>query len=258
MGGRPAPGLGGRPAPAPGGRFERPDRGFGARDGRDGRDSRDRAGPPRDVSPAEREERALGDRARDARRALEAALAQQARASATAVWDVVAARADLCETVEQAVRALGATLDAGDEPGTADPSVRDTALAHWAQLAALPAAWEQRMVGRRDAALAALGDAYDAADFAEASAKRQGTRAELLLELEMRLGLDSPPDQQAQRLAVQVRQLRSRFKEAGRPLHDIVDGLLLDWFATAGTATAQDRSRISRIREALKRGVRAA
>jgi hypothetical protein len=66
----------------------------------------------------------------------------------------------------------------------------------------------------------------------------------MLLELELMLGLDSPPALQQQRLALQVRQLKERFKTATtiKPAER-----LLDWCALPGVCESTDRQRAERI-----------
>jgi len=67
------------------------------------------------------------------------------------------------------------------------------------------------------------------------------------------LGLPSPPDLQKERLAVQVRELRDRFKRtaAGGALTGA--DVLLRWAALPGVADARDRQRIEAIVARLER-----
>ena len=103
------------------------------------------------------------------------------------------------------------------------------------------------MLARRDAALDAVLDeaavvAHVARIEAGAEARREG-----LLELELLLGLDSPPEFQAQRLALQVRKLRDRFKSTATTSGDSAGDRLLAWCARPGVADAGDRQRCDRI-----------
>ncbi|MCX8005702.1 MAG: hypothetical protein N2688_12245, partial [Burkholderiaceae bacterium] len=72
-------------------------------------------------------------------------------------------------------------------------------------------------------------------------------------ELELLLALDSPPDLQAHRLAVQARQLRERFKTGARRGAGSARDLLLDWCALPGIADARDRQRVERVVALLAR-----
>ena len=60
------------------------------------------------------------------------------------------------------------------------------------------------MIGRRDAALRALADEAAAAAHVARIERGAESRREMLLELELLLGLECPPELQAQRLALQV------------------------------------------------------
>ncbi len=74
-----------------------------------------------------------------------------------------------------------------------------------------------------------------------------------LLELEMALGLDSPGELQAQRLALQVRQLRDRFKSAATAPELSPADRLVAWCAEPGVADARDRERAQRAFAAMER-----
>jgi hypothetical protein len=204
------------------------------------RDLQQRFGRKPGGEPPDRE---VDARARDARKALEAALAARSRAGEQAVWSVVADKARLCEALDRAV------LD----EAPVDAALRASTLDAWGVLAALPPAWEKRLLARRDAALLASENEDAGADHRDAIAARATSRIEALLELEMRLGLASPPELQAQRLAVQVRQLRNRFKDPGNAAGDALGELLLAWHAEPGVASPAEWTRSAAIRAALAR-----
>ena len=92
--------------------------------------------------------------------------------------------------------------------GNAAADVQDK----WAALPPLPDAWEKQMAARRDSAVQALSDPASADDYRKRVEHGIETRREKLLELELALGLDSPAEFQKLRLALQVKQLRDRFK----------------------------------------------
>jgi hypothetical protein len=69
----------------------------------------------------------------------------------------------------------------------------------------------------------------------------------MLLELELALGLDSPPALQAQRLALQVQQLKDRFKSAVTLNADTASERIVAWCATPGVCAHEDRERFARI-----------
>ena len=70
----------------------------------------------------------------------------------------------------------------------------------------------------------------------------------------MLLKLDSPPEMQAQRLALQVRQLKERFSSAATSGARTPGDLLLAWCAQPGVADAQDRQRCERVFAAMEHG----
>src|SRR6185436_15784278 len=78
-------------------------------------------------------------------------------------------------------------------------------LARWTALAALPAAWVKAMVGRRDLGLRALADESAAAAHVARIERDAESRREILLELELLLRLECPPELQAQRRALQLK-----------------------------------------------------
>ena len=77
------------------------------------------------------------------------------------------------------------------------------------------------------------------------------SRREILLELEIALGLESPAELQAQRLALQVKQLRQRFQSAATAGGGSAGERLLAWCAEPGIADASDRKRCERVFSAI-------
>jgi hypothetical protein len=74
-----------------------------------------------------------------------------------------------------------------------------------------------------------------------------------LLELELMLGMDSPHDLQPQRLAVQVKHLRDRFKRTTSGGAGSGVQVLLEWCGLPGVAEARDLKRVDRVVERLER-----
>jgi hypothetical protein len=75
----------------------------------------------------------------------------------------------------------------------------------------------------------------------------------MLLELETALGLETPAEFQAQRLALQVQQLRNRFQDATRTSALTPGERLLAWCAEPGVADERDRQRIGAVFAAIER-----
>jgi hypothetical protein len=188
--------------------------------------------------------RRIETRFRDAKAAVTAALSARGRLREASVWQTLAAKERLCEELDAmvATRAAPAT----DSATTAVPE-------RWSALPSLSPAWEKPMLARRDAALRALADADADAAVAHASRVEQGNqvRAEMLLELEIALGLDSPAELQAQRLALQVKQLRQRFQSAASG--GTARERLVAWCAEPGVADARDRQRCEKVFTAIAR-----
>ncbi len=128
-----------------------------------------------------------------------------------------------------------------------------TAQDQWQALPALPPAWEKKLAARRDAALQALADPAAAGRHRARIDGGSAARSEALLELEMALGLESPAELQAQRLALQVRQLRERFQSAGTAGAGTPGDRLVAWCAEPGVADARDRERVQRVFSALEK-----
>ena len=184
--------------------------------------------------------RGLESRFTNAKRAMEAALSARARARETEVWRTLAAKERLCEELDR-------RLCSGE--GTADAAA---AHAQWTALTALPAAWEKAMVGRRDAALRALADEAVAAAHVMRIERGSESRQEMLLGLELLFGLESPPELQAQRRALQLKQLRERFQGAATTGANSAGDRLLLWCAQPGVADARDRQRCERVFSAME------
>ncbi len=182
--------------------------------------------------------RGVESRFRNAKTAIEAALSARARSREAAVWQTLAAKERLCEELDALVRATGSPAE---DPTTAAANER------WLPLPSLPPAWEKQMVARRDAALRALAESAAAAEYAARIDRGIELRREILLELEISLGLESPAELQAQRLALQVKQLKRRFQDAATPGAGPADERLLAWCAEPGIADTQDRKRCERV-----------
>ena len=188
--------------------------------------------------------RDLESRFTKGRAALEAMLSARVRSREAAVWQTLAAKERLCEELDGLVRSGG-----GSAPLEAESVEAQSAAAQerWAALPALPAAWEKKMLARRDAALGALSEAAAAGKYLARIEQGAGSRREGLLELELLLGLESPPEFQPQRLALQVKKLKERFSSAATTGAVTAGERLLAWCAQPGVADALDRQRCERI-----------
>jgi hypothetical protein len=180
--------------------------------------------------------RGLESRFTNAKAAVEGALSARVRAREAAVWETVAAKERLCE-------ALDSQLAAEEEAADAATTAKD----QWAALPALQPAWEKTMLARRDAALRAIADEDEAAEYLERMEAAAQTRREMLLAIEI------PPDQQALRLALQVKKLRDRFQDATKSGANTPAERLLAWCAEPGVADARDRQRIERVIAAMEK-----
>jgi DNA repair protein SbcC/Rad50 len=150
----------------------------------------------------------------------------------------------LCEELELSLLAQGGAAPSEATPGGAQPA---TTRERWTALPELPAAWEKKMLARHDAAALALSDADAAGKYRAQMEQGAASRREALLELELSLGLESPPEFQPQRLALQVKQLKQRFSSAAGTGTVTAEERLLSWCAQAGVADALDRQRCERI-----------
>ena len=186
--------------------------------------------------------RGLDARFTSAKAAVEGALSARVRSREAAVWQTLAAKERLCEGLDNLLVAHGSSAD-----GAA------AAKEQWAALPALQPAWEKAMLARRDAALHAVDDEAAADGYRDRIEKSAEARREALLELEIALGLEIPPDQQALRLALQVKKLRDRFQDATKSAASTPAERLLAWCAQPGVATAQDRQRIERVTAAMEK-----
>ena len=188
--------------------------------------------------------RDLESRFTKGRAALEAMLSARVRSREAAVWQTLAAKERVCEELDALVCSGG-----GSAPLEAESVEAQSAAAQegWAALPALPAAWEQKMLARRAAALGALSEAAAAGKYLARIEQGAGSRREGLLELELLLGLQSPPEFQPQRLALQVKKLKERFSSAATTGAVTAGERLLAWCAQPGVAAALDRQRCARI-----------
>jgi len=185
---------------------------------------------------------ALEARFRAALAQVEDSLRGRNRASEAAVWQTLFAKEKLCEELDALALA----------EGDMDPAVAESVRERWTALSPLVPEWERKMLERRDAALKALADADARFDHADRVRDCAAERRDALLELELMLGIESPADLQPHRLAVQVKQLRDRFKRAAPGRADNVL-LLLNWCASPGVAEERDRQRCERIVASLQR-----
>lgn len=188
--------------------------------------------------------RDLESRFTKGRTALEAMLSTRARSREAAVWRTLEAKERLCEELDVLVRSGGASAPLEVTPVEVQSA---TARERWGMLPALPAAWEKKMLARRDATLAALTEAAAAAKYLARMEQGAGSRREGLLELELLLALEVPPEFQPQRLALQVKKLKERFSNAATTGAVTAGERLLAWCAQPGAADALDRQRCERI-----------
>ena len=180
--------------------------------------------------------RGVEARFKKAQTAIETLLSTRARALKAAVWTTLAAKQQLCEELDDKLRAGNLTAD--DATAVEEK---------WAALPALPDAWEKPLAVRRDGALRAVSEPATAGDYIARVERGVESRRERLLELELSLGLDSPPEFQQLRLALQVKQLRDRFKNAATPGADTASDRLVAWCAESGVTDDADRQRSERI-----------
>jgi len=185
------------------------------------------------------EMRGLETRFTNAKKAVETALSARTRAREAAVWSTLAAKERLCEELDRLLCAGERAVDAA------------ALHARWAVLAALPAAWEKAMAIRRDTALRALADEVAAAAHVGRIERDAESRGEILLELELLLGLECPPELQARRRALQLRQLRDRFQGGATHSANSAGERLLAWCAQPGVTDARDRQRCERVFSAM-------
>ncbi len=187
--------------------------------------------------------RALESRFTKGRAAVEAMLSARARSRDAAVWKTLAAKERLCEELDALLRVGAGSAEAESSVAAQPGGISE----RWAALPAMPAAWEKKLLARRDAALAALAAADTAGAYLARMEQGAAARRNGLLELELLLGMESPPEFQQQRLALQVKQLKERFSSGTSAGGATAAERLLAWCAQAGVADALDRQRCERI-----------
>jgi exonuclease SbcC len=185
---------------------------------------------------------ALEARFRKSRTAVEDLLKARARSREAAVWQVLAAKESLCESLDRRVM-------------VADGSAATAATAEeaWTAAGPLPEDWERKLVARRDAALQALADEAAAARYRARINDGAGARRAAIVELEMLAELESPAEFQPQRLALQVQKLKARFSGGGADAGGKENLRLLDWCAQPGVCDDVDRRRIEAVFSAAAR-----
>jgi DNA repair protein SbcC/Rad50 len=188
---------------------------------------------------------AIEARFKAARAGVDELLRGRTRHSEAAAWQTLLAKERLCEELD----ALAIKEEKGE---VADPTVADSVKQRWIELPPLATEWEQKMLQRRDASLQALAAEDARFDHVERIEDGVAARRDALLELELMLGIESPADLQAQRLAVQVKQLRDRFKRTASGAGS-AQQILIDWCALPGVADPRDRQRCERIVARLER-----
>jgi hypothetical protein len=182
----------------------------------------------------------LESRFRAARGKVDELLRGRTRAKEAAVWRTLLDKERLCEELDALVVAgQGGDIEALQQ--------------RWSALPALAVAWEQKLAGRRDAALQAVAHADARAKLLKRIDESAAIRRDALLELELGLSIESPPDLLQQRRALQLKQLRDRFKRDDSGSTGALDQILLSWCALPGAADARDRGRAERVIAALER-----
>jgi hypothetical protein len=158
------------------------------------------------------------------------------------VWQVLAAKERLCESLDRRVIVADGSAPAADEVAPA-----------WTAAGTLPDDWERKLVARRDAALRALAD--EAAGSVHRARINDGAAARraAIVELEMLAELDSPAEFQPRRLALQVQKLKARFSGGGADAGGKENQRLLDWCAQPGVCDDVDRRRIDAVFTAMAR-----
>jgi hypothetical protein len=116
------------------------------------------------------------------------------------------------------------------ECGAASAETITALQARWQSLGEAPDAPEGTALAARfqRALTAAAGGATDA----EAAAGSQAMRESICLRLEILAGVDSPPEHNAARMALQVERLASALKSRNRADSDTAEALLFAWCAT--------------------------
>ncbi len=156
------------------------------------------------------------------------------------MWRALLDKERLCEELDALVIAEG-NAEAGE------------VQQRWSALPPLAAAWEKKLLTRRDAAIQAMADHDARARLQKRIKDSEVVRSDALLELELMLRLESPPEVQAARRAMQVKQLRNRFNVAEPGTSGAADQILLEWCAQPGVIDARDRGRCEQIIAAIER-----
>jgi Domain of Unknown Function (DUF349) len=177
-------------------------------------------------------------RYRSARSKIDDVMRARNRAKEVAVWRTLLDKERLCEELE--------TLALAEQTDGVDAAKK-----RFAALPALTAAWEKKLAPRWDAALQAVSSGEVRTKLQKKRAESMVARRDALLELELMLGLESPRELQAERRAIQVRQLRDRFKGADSAA--AADGILIEWCACPGVVDERDRARCDQIIAAIER-----
>jgi Domain of Unknown Function (DUF349) len=186
---------------------------------------------------------AIDARFKRARAGVEELLRGRGRRIEAAVWQTRLARERLCEELDALAM----------KEGDADSAAAEGVQQRWSELPPLSADWEGKLAGRRDAALHALADADARYDHIDRIRDCAPERRDALLELELMLGIPSPADLQKERLAVQVRELRDRFKRTAAGGAASAADVLLKWAGLPGVVDARDRQRCEKIIASLER-----
>lgn len=184
----------------------------------------------------------LESRFKSGKSAVEAMLRERERGRTAGLWQALLAKEKLCEALDRHI-ADGAAGDALDTQSA------------WAAQPPLPAAWENKLAARRDAALNALADPDAREEYlAQIEQDTEQRRAELL-QLELALGIDPPQQYQAARRALQLQQLKERFSSGAAPAANNANASerLLAWCALPGVLETVDRERADRIFAAIAR-----
>ena len=184
--------------------------------------------------------REVEPRFRRARAAVDELLSDRSRERETAVWQTLSSKERLCESLDRVIR---------DQADVTEVAAR--VETQWAQLPDLSPAWEKSLQRRRDESRNGLGDTSAAGRLRDSITKSVVERRQILLELELVLGLDSPKELQAERLALQVRQLKERFKSTVSVTPETAGERFATWCSMHGVAEDDDRTRIERIASAL-------
>lgn len=188
---------------------------------------------------SERAPPALDARFRKAAGAVEAAVTARGRSREAAKWSTLLAKERLCGDLDRLV------VDGADAASAA--AAIEALRGTWASLPALAGRWEPALEARRDAALRALEEPTARGEHRERIEKAAAARGELLIELEMLAGLESPADVYPQRLRLQVQKLKARFSGAASDAANDTGERLLAWCVQPGVVTAADRQRVEAV-----------